>query len=124
MYMCRYRLAPDNKFPVPMEDCTDATIYFLQNAQQFDVDPNRIAVMGNNGHFSLFISSDCKCRGQPPIPLQCNLTYSISSYPKAWLHPGLEIMSPIPLFIASLYLFRPYKEMTPTPKSDRKLSSQ
>ncbi len=48
---CRYRLAPDNKFPVPMEDCTDATIHFIQNAQQFDVDPNRIAVMGKNKFF-------------------------------------------------------------------------
>ena len=41
--------------------------------------------------------SDWKCCGQSPIPLQCNLTYPISSYTKAWLHPGLEIMSPIPL---------------------------
>ena len=40
------------------------------------------------------------------------------------LHPGLEIMYPIPLFMASIYLFRPYKEMTPTPKSNRKLSFQ
>ncbi len=43
--------------------------------------------------------SDWKCCGKSPIPLQCNLIYSISSYTKACLHPGLEIMSPIPLFI-------------------------
>ncbi len=61
------------------------------------------------------LNSDWKCCGQSPIPLQCILTYSISPYTKALLHPGLEIMSPIPLFIASLYLLRPYKEMTPTP---------
>ncbi len=81
-----------------------------------------IGMMQNNSPL-LQIESAVSC-GQSAIPLQCNLAYSISSYTKAWLHPGLEIMSPIPLFIASLYLFRPYEEMTPTPKSDRKLSFQ
>ncbi len=57
-------------------------------------------------------------------PYHCNATLPIPFRPIQKHCYILEIMSPIPLFIASLYLFRPYKEMIPTPKSDRKLSIQ
>ena len=42
-----YRLAPDHPFPVPMNDCYDATLHFLENAEEFEVDPQRIALAGN-----------------------------------------------------------------------------
>jgi acetyl esterase/lipase len=38
-----YRLAPESRFPVPLEDCHDALVWL---AQQPDVDPTRIAVGG------------------------------------------------------------------------------
>ncbi len=36
--------------------------------------------------------------GPSPMTLQCNITYSISSYTKSLLHPGLDA-PPIPLFV-------------------------
>ena len=41
-----YRLAPDHPFPVPMNDCYDATLHFLENAEEFEVDPQRISLAG------------------------------------------------------------------------------
>ena len=42
----RYRLAPEHPYPVPFQDCLDATKYFLQHAADLDVDPKRVAVAG------------------------------------------------------------------------------
>jgi len=41
-----YRLAPENPYPVPFDDCVRATVHFLQNAAELDVDPARIGIGG------------------------------------------------------------------------------
>ena len=41
-----YRIAPEHVFPVALDDCFKATVYFLQNAQHYNVDPEQIAVCG------------------------------------------------------------------------------
>ncbi len=65
-----------------------------------------------------------KCCGQSSIPLQCNLTYSLSSYTKALLLPGHYIMSPSPSIYNLSYHIRKEKWIYPSPKSDRKVSVQ
>ncbi|KAK3087320.1 hypothetical protein FSP39_004661, partial [Pinctada imbricata] len=42
----RYRLSPEYPFPVPVNDCFNASQYFIENAVKFGVDPNRIAIIG------------------------------------------------------------------------------
>ena len=44
--VCRYRLAPENKFPAAFDDCETATRYLLRNAKDFGVDPSRVALAG------------------------------------------------------------------------------
>jgi acetyl esterase/lipase len=41
-----YRLAPDNIFPAAVQDAWCALSFLRQNAQEFRLDPNRIAVIG------------------------------------------------------------------------------
>jgi acetyl esterase/lipase len=47
-----YRLAPDHKFPAMLEDAKCAVRFLRAHAQEFNLDPNRIGVMGDSagGH--------------------------------------------------------------------------
>ncbi|XP_002734726.1 neutral cholesterol ester hydrolase 1-like [Saccoglossus kowalevskii] len=41
-----YRCAPEHPFPVPLQDVVKATVWFLQHAKDYNVDPHRIALVG------------------------------------------------------------------------------
>jgi acetyl esterase len=43
-----YCLAPENKFPMPFEDCLAACAHVLDHAADFDFDPARIAIGGDS----------------------------------------------------------------------------
>ncbi|XP_022102069.1 neutral cholesterol ester hydrolase 1-like [Acanthaster planci] len=43
-----YRLAPEHIFPAAIDDCTAATVGFLQHLEDFNVDPTRVAIMGDS----------------------------------------------------------------------------
>ncbi|KAL6240579.1 hypothetical protein RBB50_012499 [Rhinocladiella similis] len=43
-----YRLAPENPYPIPAEDCYAALKYVQSNAATFNIDPTRIAIMGES----------------------------------------------------------------------------
>lgn len=43
-----YRLAPEAKFPVPVQDCYDVTVWAGKNAQALGADPAKIAVGGDS----------------------------------------------------------------------------
>ncbi|MEL7424347.1 MAG: alpha/beta hydrolase [Bacteroidota bacterium] len=48
VFSVAYRLAPEYKFPVPVEDCYDAFQWLTQNAAEFGLDPKRIVVAGDS----------------------------------------------------------------------------
>lgn len=43
-----YRLSPEHKFPIPLEDCYDASKWIVENAPAFLGDPNRVVLSGES----------------------------------------------------------------------------
>lgn len=43
-----YRLAPEAKFPIPSNDCYDATVWIAQNATSLGGNPDNLIVMGDS----------------------------------------------------------------------------
>ena len=74
-----YRLAPERRFPVPAEDCYAATAWIAEHAADLDVDPNRLAVMGDSagGSLAAVVSLMARDRGGPAI------AYQVLIYPGA-----------------------------------------
>lgn len=64
-----YRLAPQFKFPTPLEDCYEAFIWAAQGARYWKVDPDKIYVMGNcaGGNLAASVSRLARDRKGPKI---------------------------------------------------------
>jgi len=67
-----YRKAPNNKFPIPVEDAYAALQWTVQHAAQLDGDPARVAVGGDSagGNISAAVCLMAKERGGPKIIFQ------------------------------------------------------
>ena len=65
-----YRLAPENKFPTPLEDCYRATKWVAQNG--FDADTRRLAVGGDSagGNLAAAVCLMARDRGDTAISYQ------------------------------------------------------
>jgi acetyl esterase/lipase len=44
-----YRLAPEAQYPTNVDDAHKALLYLFDHAEEFGIDPKRIAVMGDSG---------------------------------------------------------------------------
>lgn len=60
-----YRLAPEYKFPVGLEDCYAACRYVVMEADAFGIDPMRMAVCGDSsgGNFAAALTMMARDRG-------------------------------------------------------------
>ena len=71
-----YRLAPQFKFPVPLEDCYSAFLWAAQGARYWKVDPDKIFLMGNcaGGNLAACVSRLARDRKGPKIAGQILLS--------------------------------------------------
>ena len=58
IFSVEYRLAPEHRFPVPLEDCDRSMDWLIENADQFEIDINKIAVGGDSAGGNL---AACLC---------------------------------------------------------------
>ncbi len=76
-----YHMAPEYKFPAPVEDCYAATTWVVKHAADLGVDGSKIAVGGDSagGNLAAVVAIMAKERGGPKISHQC-LVYPVADY--------------------------------------------
>lgn len=67
-----YRLAPEHRFPVPVDDAYAAVAWTHENAISVGIDPHRLAVGGDSagGYLTAVVTQLARDRGGPPIAFQ------------------------------------------------------
>ena len=58
IFSVEYRLAPEHRFPRPLEDCDQAMDWLIKNADEFEIDTNKIAIGGDSAGGNL---AACLC---------------------------------------------------------------
>jgi len=76
-----YRLAPENKFPIPVEDCYQVTKWIIENGPAERIDPRRVAVGGDSagGNLATAVCLMARECGGPPLVYQL-LLYPITNH--------------------------------------------
>lgn len=85
-----YRLAPEYKFPIPHQDCYDATVWIANHAKQINADKNDIAVMGDSAGANLatVVSILSRDLGGPKIKKQILIYPTVDARLN---HPSIDV---------------------------------
>src|SRR6267154_1895576 len=67
-----YRLAPENPYPAPVEDCYAGLVWMASHAAELGFDPDRLAVYGGSagGGLTIALTLLARDRGGPAIRFQ------------------------------------------------------
>lgn len=67
-----YRLAPEHRFPVPMDDCYAALQWAVENAGALGLDPGNISIGGASagGNLAAAVTLRCRDEGGPRLRFQ------------------------------------------------------
>ncbi|XP_054251009.1 arylacetamide deacetylase-like 4 [Indicator indicator] len=76
-----YRLAPEHKYPAAYEDCLNATIHFMKNAEHYGVDPANVIVCGDSAGGNLAAAVSQTLAGRSDLPKLCA---------QILIYPGLQ----------------------------------
>jgi len=61
-----YRLAPEHRHPVPLDDCHAALVWAVANAERLGADPTRVAVAGDSAGGNLAAALALRARSEGP----------------------------------------------------------
>jgi acetyl esterase len=64
-----YRLAPEHKFPLPLEDCVAVLRWIGKHGRELGIDPERLAVTGDSagGNLALAVAMALRDQGGPAL---------------------------------------------------------
>lgn len=81
-----YRLAPENPYPIPNDDCFHTLCWVYENASSLGIDQNRIAVAGMSGGGGLALSIAMRARdeGGPLIRFLSLASPMINAHPDSY----------------------------------------
>ncbi len=65
-----YRLAPEHKFPIPLEDCVAAVRWIVANGREWGIDGSRVAVAGDSAGGNLSLATLIAMRDAGDAPLR------------------------------------------------------
>ena len=108
-----YRLAPEHRFPIPLEDCYTALKYVHDNAVTLGIDRDRLAVGGDSagGNLAAAVAMLARARRGPKLRYQM-LAYPVTSSARDTrsyreFAEGYELTRSAMDWFWSLYLARP-----------------
>ena len=90
MAVVRYRLAPENPFPVPLDDCFAATLWLLASSVALGLDPSRVAIGGTSAGGNLAAAVTLRARERDDV----EFTAQLLVYPVLLFEPNSASHAP------------------------------
>lgn len=71
--LVRYRLAPEHRFPAPLEDCVEALRRLVERGGDLGLDTTRLAIGGTSAGANLAAALAVLCRDDPEVELAAQI---------------------------------------------------